>query len=382
MTRIVIVGAGYAGMHAARAARDAGADVVLVDPDGHHDLLPRLATVASGASPIGDAWAEVTDLLRGVEVVRERVVGIDRATREVALASGEVLTCDALVLTTGATAQTGDEDGLPLRTAADALRIRAALEGAERLIVVGAGATGVQLAGSAASTRPSLDVHLFERDPRVLPDAPRSLSRRAAAILRRRGVVTHLSTEVEVLEHGIRFEDGERLDGVVVWAIGWEARGSDLLVGAPTIDGRLALDRFLRLASSDSIFAAGDVARHRDVFGRPLGMSAQIALQAGKAAGSNAVRAARGEALRPVRLFELGRVVDLGGGRGVATVGPLRFDAPVTDRLVPLLHGAVDVRHLYELGGLMAVLDHAPGRHEPTAAACRRAERPDLRAVV
>ena len=90
-------------------------------------------------------------------------------------------------------------------------------------------------------------------------------------------------------------------------------------------------------------------------------MSAQVAVLAGAAAGVNAARIARGLVPRAVPLRELGRVVDLGGGRGVAQVGPLALATPPLDRLAPLLHEAIDLRHLWRSGGLGALRRYRRG---------------------
>ena len=112
-----------------------------------------------------------------------------------------------------------------------------------------------------------------------------------------------------------------------------------------------------------------------------LAPSAQVALQAGRAAGANAARIAHGEAPRPAHVVDLGWIVDLGDGHGVASVGPLPLVGPLLDRVPPLLHEAVDARHLLQAGGLGALLRHAPGRHRPGRSAIRRAERASLRSV-
>ena len=381
--RVVVVGAGYAGVHAARTARDAGAAVTVVDPTGRHDLLPRLAAVAAGRRGVGDAWATLDELV-DVELVRGVVTGVDRDTGEVRLDGGDTLRPGAVVVAAGGRAWLPPVDGLDhdtavtLKDAADALRIRTLLTDADRLVVVGGGATGVQLAAEVASQH-ALPVHLVEVADRLLDAFPASLGRRADAVLRARGVDVRISTEVSRADAaGVELADGTRLSGLVVWATGVAADASELLPGVPVTDGRLLVDRCLRVGPR--VFAAGDVAATRDVFGRVTAMSAQIALQSGRAAGRNAAAVAAGETPGTAALVDLGWIVDL-GGRGVAQVGPLPVAAPLLDRLVPLLHEAVDARHLVQFGGIGALLRHAPGRHTPDEAAVRRAERPDLRAV-
>ena len=372
---VVVVGAGYAGAHAARAARAAGATVTVVDQSGRHDFAPRLASVAGGSAGVGDGWAAVDELL-DVRLVRGAVTGIDRPRRTVAVGPDVEVGYDALVVTVGAEPIVPDVPGasdamLTLHDADDAVAVREALGHGTSLVVIGGGATGVQLAGEAAAAHPDLTVHVVERERRLLPGLGALLGLRAARILRNRGVRLHLSSTVAaVLEDGVELESGRALPGLVVWAAGFSAAGNRLLPDAPTRDGRLVVDEHLRIPGDGRVFAAGDVALHRDVLGRPLRMSAQIARQAGRAAGRNAAGVAAagdGEAdLRPARLVDWGWVIDLGDGAGVAQLGPVPVALPLADRLVPLLHGAVDVRHLFEVGGIGAVLGHAPGRHDAT----------------
>lgn len=385
MPTVLVLGAGYAGIHAARTARAHGADVVLVDPEGRHDLLPRLAAVAGGRRDAGDAWAPVGDL-SDARWVRDRATHVDPEGPTVTLEDGTELTGDAVVVTVGARRSLPPVPGLDergartLQTAADALVLREELDGVDALAVVGGGATGVQLASEAAAARPGLRVTLVEAEDRLLPSYARALGRHAGRVLRGRGVDVRTGTSVTAADAtGIDLDDGTRLDALVVWATGAQADGHALLPDHPTSQGRLVLDRMLRVHGR--VFAAGDVALHRDLLGRPLAPSAQVALQAGRAAGANAARVARGRFPRAVPLVDLGWVVDLGHGRGVAEIGPLRLTGPLLDRLPPLLHEAVDARHLLQAGGLSGLLGHAPGRHHPDEAELRRAERPNLRSV-
>lgn len=379
---VVVIGAGYAGAHAARAATEAGATVTVIDGSGRHEFAPRLAAVAGGTAGVGDAWADLHALL-DVRVVRGQVTGIDRDRRTVAVGPEVEVVYDALVVTVGAAPVVPDIPGasegiLTLRNATDALAVRDALEDADELVIVGGGPTGVQLAGEAAEAHPELTVHVVERERRLLPGFGRLLGHHAARILRRRGVRIHLSSPVAATyPDRVALQSGRELPGVVVWAAGFAADGNDLLPGAPTEDGRIVVDRHLRVVGSGRVFAAGDIARHHDLLGRPLRMSAQIARQAGKLAGRNAARAAAaardggdsdgGDAdLAPALLVDWGWVIGLGGGTGVAQIGPVPLALPLADRLVPVLHGVVDIRHLFEVGGVDAVLGHAPGRHRAT----------------
>ena len=381
--RVVIVGAGYAGSHAAVAARRAGdVEVVVVDQDGWHGFLPRLAGVAAGRLRASDARSPLRELT-GVEVVRAGVVRVDDEAGLLVLDDATTLQADAMVVTVGSGSPAGSvpgssEHAATLHTPDDALRLRRRLARTRQLLVVGAGATGVQLAAEVAALRDDIEVHLIEVAGRVLPAEPQRLSEDATRYLHRVGVRLHLGTEVARIDRrGLLTGEGRRLDGTVVWAGGWRARADELLPDAPLLDGRAVVTSDLRVSGLRRVLAAGDVAAHRDVLGRPLPMSAQIASQAGAVAGRNAAALATGRATRPARLLELGRMIDC-GARGVGRVGPVPLGWGPTARLVPLLHLGIDARHLWQLGGPVLALAHLPGRTRPQV---DTGARPNLHAV-
>lgn len=384
--RVGVVGAGYAGLRAALAARAQGVQVTIFDPTGAHEFATRLAAVAGGRAPSGDGWADAEDLA-GMDVERVAVHQVDGAGPALHLDDGRTEIFDAIVVAGGACPAYPDVPGierhaLTLKTTADALTIRRELIEVDHAIVVGGGATGVQLAAEASQRHRHLTVTLVEAADRLLPTLPAPLGRRAQKLLERRGVDVRLEVSVDaVTEDAAHFADGTELEGLVIWATGFEADGSALLPRVPTRDGRLLVDRDLRVPGTIAVFAAGDIAAHNDLFGCPLPMSAQIADRAGAVAGRNAARVARGLPTSPALLVDLGWVVAMGADIGVAQIGPLRLASPFTDRLVPVLHDLIDLRHLLQVGGLDAVLAHAPGRHRPERSLLRRIERPQVRSV-
>ncbi len=363
--RVLIVGGGYAGVMAARAAHRHGADPVVLDADGAHELRCRYAAVAAGRDDIADATAPLADLV-DVEVRTARVVAVEADHDRVVDAAGARHPYDALVLTTGASAAAPPVPGLAehghdVHDAAGATALRAALSEAAGLVVAGGGPTGVQVAGEAAAAQPGLAVTLVEPLERLLPGMPPAVARRAGALLAARGIDVRLGRALAAVEpRAAHLDDGTRVPGILAWAGGFAAQPS-VLPGAPRRDGRLVVDAALRVPGRPRVLAAGDVAAVVDARGGTRAMSAQVAVAAGAAAGVNAARIARGLAPRPAALRELGRVVDLGGGRGVAQVGPLALAAPPLDRLAPLLHEAIDLRHLWRSGGLGALRRHRRG---------------------
>jgi NADH dehydrogenase len=327
---VLIVGGGYAGVHAARAAHDHGVAVTVVDPTGDYDFVPRLAAVAGGTAPADDATAPLAKLVDRVRLGTVTKVG----DGEVELLDGMRLSADAVVLTAGAVPIRPPIDGLdkawPLRTSDDALALRHAVtaiagSGDERdlprsvpdttsVVVVGGGATGVQLAGAVKSSHRTLDVHLVDTGDLLLAGMD-GLGRDAERILTDRGVDVRLGTVVEAIDDtGVVLDRGDRIDGLVVWAAGFEARADELGVEVHD-NGRVLVDDDLRVLGSERTFAAGDIAFHLDAERQALPMSAQIAVQAGAHAGKNAARLVRDEQLAPARLSQQGWVLDLGSRR-------------------------------------------------------------------
>ncbi|MCC5949605.1 MAG: FAD-dependent oxidoreductase [Nitriliruptoraceae bacterium] len=361
---VLVLGAGYAGAHAASAARATGVRVTVVDPDGLHGFLPRLAAVAAGRLRAADAHAPL-DALVDVPVLTGVAAHLDVAGRAVHLEDGTRLRYDAAVVTTGGAPASAPVPGVDvhawqLHTPAHALALRAELRTSDRLVVVGGGATGVQLAAEAATVRPELAVTLVEARDRLLPTEPRHLGRWVTRLLERAGVEVVRGTAVDAVERDlVRLADGTTRRGTVVWAGGWQAEPGRLLPGAALEGGRVVVDADLTVPGHPRVLAAGDLAAHRDVLGRSLAMSAQTALQAGAHAGRTAAAIATGDRPGPARLFELGRVVDL-GANGVARIGPLSIGLGPSARLVPWLHRAIDLRHLVKLGGPVVALRHTP----------------------
>ena len=356
---VLIVGGGYAGVHAATKVRCAGQPVTIVAPTGRHDFVTRLAGVAGATVPASDASTSLDGYASDV-IEASMIAAADGA---VTLDDGRTLTADAVVITAGARPIAppipGLEHALPLRTAEDALTLRERIAHVDSLVIIGGGATGVQLAGSAAHRYSSLDVTIVDGADELLSTMGASSRRDAARILDQRSVRVVLGELVESIDADGATVAGEHLPGLVVWAAGFEARADEF--GLPSDDaGAISVGAYLLVDGWSHTFAAGDVASHLDADGDPLPASAQIAVQAGDGAGENALRLLAGEPLRDVELVHRGWVLDLGGYRGLAEFGLLALTAPFFDLLPPLLHWGIDVRHLVETRGV-AGLGDLPG---------------------
>lgn len=351
---VLVVGGGYAGLHAARSAQQSGAHTTIIDPTGRHDFVTRLAAVAGGASPVGDASCELAQF--GHDVIVGEVVGVDDGV--VTLDDGRRIEAGAVIVAAGARpsqpAIPGIELAMPLRTADDALALRARIVDASDVIIIGGGATGVQLAGAIAHAHGHVRVRLVEASDRLLAALGTELGAGAARVLRDRHVTVDLGAAVDEITSDGAVVDSEHHDGIVIWAGGFDPCADSLGVGLDD-DGRILVDQYLRIEGMARTFAVGDIAAHRDDRGHRLAMSAQIAVQAGSGAGQNAARSLNGKDLEVVSLVQRGWVIDLSGQRGLAQFGPLILADPFADLIPPLLHEAIDIKTRLGIGGVGAL---------------------------
>jgi NADH dehydrogenase len=321
--RVVIVGGGFAGIHAARGLARLPVDVTLVDRRNHHTFQPLLYQVALAVLSPADIAQPIRSIFRrqqNAEVLMDEVTGIDPDARQITLASGAQLPYDYLVLATGAThSYFGRDDWAPLapglKTIEDATEIRRrvllAFELAERqmvehgwhpplnFVVIGGGPTGVELAGAISDIAQLYMRHdfrhidpaksrvlLLEGSPRVLAAYPEDLSAKAEAALHRLGVEVHTHTRVTAIGPGwVEAEvngSSPRIDAAVtLWAAGVAASPLGSLLGAP-LDHRgcVVVDRRLNPPGMPEVFVLGDLA-HLEQDGHQVPGVAQPAMQMG-----------------------------------------------------------------------------------------------------
>jgi NADH:ubiquinone reductase (H+-translocating) len=318
--RIVVIGAGFAGIEVARGLGRAGLKVTLIDRQNHHLFQPLLYQVATAALSPADIAEPIRKMLRkepSVEVILGEVTAIDPKARTVALGGARSIAYDILVLATGAThgyfGHDEWEGAAPgLKTIEDARRIRSrlllAFERAEMsedlalqkrlmtIAVIGGGPTGVELAGSIAELARytlSKDFHriraetatvlLLEAAPRILNAFPESLAAYATRKLARLGVTVRTSSPVEsIAAHKIVVGGEEIGTGLTIWAAGVSASPLARMLGVP-LDraGRVAVNGDLSVQGLDGVYALGDIAITLDENGKPLPGLAQVAKQQG-----------------------------------------------------------------------------------------------------
>jgi NADH dehydrogenase len=365
--RVVVVGAGFGGLHAARLLARYPVRVTLIDRKNHHTFQPLLYQVATAGLSPGEIAAPIRWIVRGrrnVEVLLGEVQDVDLERRVVKLAEREVA-YDYLIVAAGAThAYFGHDEWAPLapglKTIEDALEIRRrvllAFELAERqaangegqvplnFVVVGGGPTGVELAGTLAEIARrvladeflSIDpkrtrIILLEGGPRVLPNYPEDLSRSAEEQLRGLGVEVHTSAMVTSVEPAAVCIGQTRVPAVVtLWAAGVAASPLGKKLGGP-VDraGRVLVNPDLSIPGHPEVFVIGDLASLKDENGKMLPGVAPVAMQEGAWTARNIDRDLRGEPRRKFHYVDKGSLATIGRAAGVAQFGKIHISGLV-----------------------------------------------------
>ncbi len=359
---VVIVGGGFAGLAAARTLRRAPVRITVVDRRNHHLFQPLLYQVATAALNPGDIAYPIRAVLRrqlNARTILARVDDIDLTARTLRLADGAIA-FDYLVLATGAThsyfGQDAWESWAPgLKTIEDALEVRrrvlSAFEAAERqadpaqlratltFVVVGAGPTGVELAGALSEIGRltvakdfrtfdprTLRVVLVEAADRVLPPYSARLSASAKQQLEKLGVEVRTGAKVTRIEHGGVWLGDEHIAArTVLWAAGVAASPLGKLLGAPTDRaGRVLVQPDLSVPGHANVFVCGDLmALEQD--GKPVPGVAPAAIQSGRSAARNVAALVAGRATTPFRYFDKGSLATIGRAKGVGQIGRLEL---------------------------------------------------------
>ena len=361
---VVVVGAGFGGLETVRALAGAPVRITMVDRRNHHLFQPLLYQVATASlAPSEIAWP-IRHLLRKrreVTTVLASVEAVDKAARLVRLDDGSMLAYDTLVLATGARhAYFGHDDWEPsapgLKTLEDATTIRGriliAFERAEQepdetkraalmtFVIVGAGPTGVELAGTIAelarATLPAdfrnIDtgkarIVLIEAGPRVLPAFRPDLSAYAQRSLERLGVEVELGQAVtECTAEGVVYGGKTLAAATVIWAAGVQASPAAQWLDAPADRaGRLKVEPDLTVPGHPEIFAIGDSAIVARPDGRPVPGIAPAAKQEG-AYVAKAIRARLGgQPAPPFRYQHAGDLATIGKRRAVIDFGWIKL---------------------------------------------------------
>src|SRR6266478_4259898 len=339
--QVVIVGGGFGGLRAARALKSAPVDVTLIDRRNYHLFQPLLYQVATGSLSPGQIAAPLRSVLsrqKNTRVLMGEVVDLDPVARRIVLADGATFEYDSLIVAAGSqTSYYGHDlwrEWAPgMKSVEEATNIRHkilyAFEVAERLtdpvqrrawlrfVIVGAGATGVELAGAIGEiARQTLkndfrsirsqdaEIILLDGAPRVLMAFPEDLAQKAAASLARLGVHVKTGVMVKDIDHdGVTVESHtgtDRLESkTVIWAGGVTAPALGHTLATRTKaetdrGGRIKVNPDLTVPSYPDIYVVGDLALASDRSGKPLPGVAQVAMQGGTYAAKGIVRKLEG----------------------------------------------------------------------------------------
>ncbi len=360
--RVVIVGGGFGGIHAARSLKNLPVDVTVIDRRNHHTFQPLLYQVALAVLSPADIARPIRTILRNqenAEVLMDEVVKIDPLKHQIVLGSGAVVPYDYLVLAPGAThSYFGHDEWAPLapglKTVEDATEIRRrvllAFELAERqkvehgwhpplnFVVIGGGPTGVELAGAISDIAQlymkrdfrHIDprksrVLLLDGGPRVLAAYPDDLSTKAAASLEHLGVEVHTDTRVTGVGPGwVQVEaagSSYRMESAVtLWAAGVQASPLGKMLGVPLNHrGCVIVDDKLNPPGLKEVFVIGDLA-HFEQDGKQVPGVAQPAMQMGDHI-ARLVSADLARHTRPAfRYFDKGDMATIGRMDAIANV--------------------------------------------------------------
>jgi NADH dehydrogenase len=365
LPHVLIVGSGFGGLHCAQALGKAAVRVTLVDRVNFHLFQPLLYEVATAALGVDEIASATRMLFRGqrnVAVHMLTVDAVDLAARQARTTQGPAIAYDWLVMAPGVVT---DYFGHPewsahapgLKTVQDSLEIRRkVLLGFERAenetdrerrrtlltyVIVGGGATGVELAGAIGEMKKytlrnefrAIDpadarILLLDGGERILPNFAPALSERAARDLGRLGVEIRTRTRVTDVGADYVVAGDERIaTACILWAAG--TRGAPVLatLGVPLDrQGRVQVTAEGAVAEHPEVFVVGDGARYEDPkSGAPLPGVAQVAIQTGRHAARCIVDDLAGRPRRAFRYFDRGKLAVIGRGHAVCEIGPLKF---------------------------------------------------------
>lgn len=383
--RIVIVGAGFAGIEAAKQLADADVDVIVIDRRSYHTFQPLLYQVALAVLSASDIIHPIRSVLSrysNIDVLMEEVVGIDRTQRAVELSTGRSISFDYLVLATGCTSSYfGHDDWAShapsLKSIPDAVEIRsrvlAAFERGEsealvgmrsdiHFVIIGGGPTGVELAGAIADISQRViarDFHyvrtqdsrisIFEGSPSILAAFAPGLQMKALEQLQSLGVAVHTNARITKIGSDYIIVGSEKIHAtVILWAAGVAPSPLGGLLNVP-LDrkGAVVVNEHLNPPEEPTIFVCDDLAAVTEN-GRRVPAVAQPAMQMGKHAARLILADLSGKPRTAFHYFDKGDMATIGARKAVARVA-WPFTAQLSGRLAWFAWLFV---HLAYLGGL------------------------------
>lgn len=364
---VVIVGAGFAGVTAAKRLGRAGVDVLLLDQNNYHQFQPLLYQAATAQIAISTVARPLRAILHGqrqhVAIRTAQVTSVDSAAKTVTTDDGLSYRGRILVIAAGAEPNFFDTPGVrefayPLYSVDDATSLSSAMLGAlERasatwdarnrqgkfaVVVVGAGPNGVETVGAVAENMryvvaeyysqefvdAACEVHLVDMVDTVLPPFSEQSQQYTRRRLEELGVRIHLGSAVSsVTDAGVTLDDGSELPAsIVIWVAGLQASS---LLGSSGLTtgrgGRVDVDTDLTAPDAPGVYVLGDAANIVDAKGRTLPQLGSVAKQSGTWAADNIVADLTGQERRPFRFVDMGYMAMIGRGQSVAELTPRRI---------------------------------------------------------
>ena len=375
--RVVILGAGFGGLTAARKMAKF-ANVTVVDRHNFQTFLPLLYQVSTAGLAADHVAHPVRGALRktGVQFRMGTPISVDHKNKSVKLDSSEVLEFDYLIVALGsATADFGVpgvfEHALGMKSVHEALTIRAEVlrrfedlcrfedETIFSISVVGGGPTGVEMAGAFAElvrgplkndqrhAAAHIKINLIEAGPRILPMFSEKLSAHGKKDLEKLGVTVHLNTAVKAIRpRTIEISDGSKIASeVTIWAAGVKGEPTGAKLNLPLINTRIDVENTLQVKHYPHIFAIGDIAGFVGENGRMLPMVAPVALQQGRHVAQQIKRIAKGQDLKPFKYLDKGSMATTGRHKAIVEVKSLRMTG------IPAWYAWLWLHLFYLLGG-------------------------------
>ncbi|MBD3637762.1 MAG: NAD(P)/FAD-dependent oxidoreductase [Crocinitomicaceae bacterium] len=358
LPRVVVIGAGFAGLKLARQINTHHYQLVLFDKNNYHTFQPLLYQVASaGLEPDSIAYP-VRKTLRRKKNMYFRLTEVNKVDREQKKVFTEIgdLRYDYLVIATGATnnffgIDAMEKNSMPMKSLTEALDLRSKmLENYERaiytqdlnerirlmnVVIVGAGPTGVELAGAIAELRnkilpkdfPDLDfrqmsIHLIEAAPRVLVAMSEKSSKRALKYLKKLNVNVHLDTAVKDYKNGVVTTNQERefLADTVIWAAGVAGDHPEGFHTDELAKGnRIKVNSYCQVPDDEQVYILGDSAYlETEEYPKGLPMLGSVAMQAGAYLAKQFNRKAKGKEIKPFQYVDKGTMATIGRNLAVA----------------------------------------------------------------
>ena len=375
--RVVILGAGFGGLTAARAMADT-AHVTVVDRHNFQTFLPLLYQVSTAGLAADHVAHPIRGALRktGIQFRMGSPISVDHKNRTIKLDSSEVLEFDQLIVALGSV--TADfsipgvaEHALGMKSVSEALAIRAEVmrrfedlcrfedETIFSISVVGGGPTGVEMAGAFAElvrgplkndqahAAAHIRINLIEAGPRILPMFSEKLSARAKKDLEKLGVNVHLNTAVaEIKPRSIIVKNGDPIPSeVTIWAAGVKGEPAGAILNLPVVSTRIDVDETLQVKHYPGIFAIGDIAGFVGKDGRFLPMVAPVAMQQGRFIAKQIKRLANGQALEAFKYIDKGSMATIGRHKAVVEVKNFRMSG------IPAWYAWLWLHLFYLVGG-------------------------------